>query len=154
MTIYYRQALGMLIIFLFLVLVGCRRNLQTPVEIQEVADCYKETDWNANDVHDALIGKWELQFGGLYSTDVPTPPDEQNGKFVEFNSDSLFVYDDEWTLIDSSHWEVVVGDAPLFELELTKYISGLRGRILICDDVVIFNNSYISGTDSFFQRFE
>lgn len=135
--------------------VSCKKEVEPPISQQGIWDCHHERVWDSTGVKNALLGKWELKYGGLYYSIEDETPKGQNARTVEFIDDSISVYNQDGIHIGTSTWKVVDGDSRLFELEVKPGIVGLYGRILICDDWVEFNISYLlNGGDTYFRRIE
>ena len=154
MIINYPRLIAVVFLGALISVISCKKDIDPPIAIDETWNCYHQKQWSNQDIHDSLIGSWELKYGGLYSTDVQSTPKEQNGKFVEFSYDSVFIFNAKRILILASTWVVTDGDADTYSLKLKNSIVGLYGRILICGDWVIFNSSYRDGVDSYFRRSE
>lgn len=134
--------------------ISCKKEVEPPISQQDIWDCHHERVWDSISVKNTLLGNWELKYGGLYYSIEDETPKEQKARTVEFNDDSISVYNQDGIHIGTSTWKVVDGDPGLFKLDVKPGIVGLYGQILICDDLVEFNISYISGIDSYFQRIE
>ena len=71
---------------------------------------------------------------------------------VEFKSDSTLEVKVNGATTQSSTWEIVnLGDSQ-FEINADPVVPQLHGRILFCEDRVLFYDSYIDGCDNYFKR--
>ncbi len=79
----------------------------------------------------------------------------QEGEFT-LTENSAVVTEGNWQLrvadIDYSEPDSDKPDIYLFKLDLNNPSIYLYGRIILCEDKVLFNNSYIDGVDNLFIR--
>ncbi len=79
---------------------------------------------------------------------------EYDGLSIEFNSDNTLEVKEDGVVTQTSTWVVVDRNWELFQLEVNPYVTQLGGGVLICDDRVIFNYSFVDGCDNYFAKIE
>lgn len=119
----------------------------------EIWNCYQDSEWSVVKVKDALIGEWKW----IYSENFWAPNEglntEDKNTIIEFLNDSSVQIYVNGNLTGTTNWTVKPKDGELFGLELDSTITTLLyGRILICGETLEFNNSYIDGSDNYFQK--
>lgn len=120
-------------------------------------DCHFNQTWDSTSVAKALIGKWKLIYVSSYADPSLTYEGDKN-QVVEFQKDSVFVRING-RIIEQGAWSVGIEDQSLHDPDFIAYgvntqpfISLLKGRLLICEDKLMINNSYIDGADGYFDR--
>lgn len=137
--------------------IGCDDEdiAQRPVSLEKMSNSYHQNEWNENIIAEELTGKWQW----IYTENFWAPDEGQNteneNRVIEFLSDStlhVFVNDE---LVESTRWIVIpVNSSDLFKLELDEPVQHLYGQILICDNTLLFFDSYRDGTDNYFRKIE
>ena len=141
---------------LLLTTVSCdseRKELVPPPLSQaEMWDCYQQQEWDMQSLREELIGRWRW----VYSVNYWAPDEGRNTESeelqVHFEDDSTLTVIRRGDVEQTTTWTVVVRDASLFGIDTDKSVGNLRGRILLCDNLIEFNNSYIDGSDNYFVK--
>jgi hypothetical protein len=131
---------------------SCNKAEKPPIKKDKIWDCHHEETWDAFKIKNSLIGEWEWEFISCWANQEDANSNEFIGLTIEFKSDSTLLVKEDGQLAQTSNWKVVEGDGDLFAIEATPSIRQLNGRILIGDDRVLFNDSYIDGCDNYFKR--
>jgi hypothetical protein len=71
---------------------------------------------------------------------------------VTFRTDHTFSVNENATLLTQGTWKLVQLDSNSCRLDLSSASEYLYGRILFCDDQVLFNDSYRDGCDNLFIK--
>jgi len=125
-----------------------------PISQSDIWNCYNDSEWSDVKVKDELIGKWKW----IYTENFWTPNEgwntENENTVIEFLNDSSLQISVNSVLMGTTKWSVKPQDGELYGLELDSTITALlHGRILICGEILEFNNSYIDGSDNFFKKY-
>ena len=128
---------------------------QRPMSQADIWDCYNNSEWSELKIRNELIGKWKW----IYSESFWAPDKgwntENENTLIEFTNDSTLNISVNGNSEKTTMWIVTPKDGELYGLELDSAISTLvYGRILICGEILEFNNSYIDGIDNYFKRIE
>lgn len=123
-----------------------------PLSQGEIWDCYQKREWNEQTIKDELIGQWRW----IYSVSYWAPDDGRNTEsentLIRFSGDSTLNVVIDGSSQSSIRWSVVQRDGDLFGVDTENTVAQLYGRILLCDNLLEFNNSYIDGSDNYFER--
>ena len=149
-----------IIAFMLFLVTGCHKDsennpLNKPPTQMELWECHTQTIWHEETVFNALVGKWKWFYTQSYGLEETGRNTESENTVIEFQKDSVINVIVDGKLEASTNWGVTLTDPPLFGLTTGTIISQLLyGRILFCDDLVEFNDSYIDGDDNYFKRIE
>ncbi len=128
---------------------------QRPMSQTDIWKCYNNSEWSELKIRNELIGKWKW----IYNESFWYPNDGRNTEsentVIEFSNDSTITIIVNGNSEDTTKWMVTPKDGELYGLELDSSVTTLLyGRILICGEILEFNNSYIDGSDNYFKRIE
>ena len=122
-----------------------------PIERNDMSACHFQLGYDKAETRTALIGKWDLNFLGCYSTPgdaAYVPP----GEFVvEFFEDSTLVITEHGIITDTSKWDLIDGISGVFWLKSPGNFQ-LPGYIQFCDDYLEFNAAPVHACDKFFRK--
>ena len=126
-----------------------------PISQTDIWNCYNDSEWSELRVRNQLIGKWKW----IYSENFWAPDEgwntESENTLIEFSNDSTLGIIVNGNLENTTKWMVTHKDGDLYGLEMDSTITTLLyGRILVCGEILIFNNSYIDGSDNYFKKIE
>lgn len=148
------QSLALFLI-LSLALLACNQEENfpdPPVSHTEMWNCYQKTSWDSLKIKNALVGEWEWEYIACAWNLKAASYDEFKELTVEFKPDNTVAVKENGQTIETSSWKVIDGDADLFALSVDTKVAPLYGRILICDNRVVFNGSYIDLCDNYYKR--
>jgi len=134
---------------------SCEKEIKIeipPINQKIMWDCHHEKTWDSLKTQNTLIGIWEWKYIACFWTPENANSEDFQGLSIEFKSDSTLDVKQDGNIIQTSNWKVVDGDAGLYALEVETHVMQLGGRILFCEDIVEFNDSYIDGCDNYFRR--
>lgn len=145
---------SIIIFFMGFLLFSCDKNHvdDPPFSISELASCYRDSVWNESKISNELIGTWHWEYVSCFWSPDQAKNVIDSNLTIEFRADSTLLMKRSGKLLQTSTWEVVEGDLDLFSIEEEPFIDLLFGRMLICDDKLIFNGSYIDFCDNYFRR--
>ena len=147
-------------ILAMLLATGCKKDKAEkeiefiPPTQMEMWDCHTQTVWHLQTVFDELVGKWKWIYQESFWAPGEGSNTEDENTIIEFRQDSVLNVFVNNQIVGTTNWIVIQIDPPLFNVSTDSIISQLPGRILFCDDLVEFNNSYIDGNDNYFKRIE
>ncbi len=163
----YFKPSGYLILFLTVLLLSCGHERTEmpgppvdtggpcpPKSQGDMWTCHHTSTWDITKAHNALIGKWEWKYSGCYWKPEDAGCDSLSAFKIEFTNENKYIVEENGQMIQNGSWVLTDGDSDLFKLQATPAVSTLYGRILFCDDIVEFNDSYIDGCDNYFRRKE
>ncbi|MCB0630687.1 MAG: hypothetical protein R2824_07570 [Saprospiraceae bacterium] len=141
----------LLTIFLTLVLFStCQQDEILPYSIEGAYNCFQESNWTTDSVDAALLGSWEWVYYSCYSGEMEET--EAGELLLKFYSDHQLEIYRNGLLDRVDTWKVIERGSENFELETDLIHPWLNGDIVICDELLVFFNSYIDGCDNFFEK--
>ena len=138
-----------------LILLSCSKE-EAPVVQSPIGNCSEQVPLDSVQTSNALIGEWEWIFIDCFWW----YPEQANGEkyqglSVIFRADSTLEVVEKRQVTQTAHWEIVDGYNGFLALEVDPPVEQLHGLIRrYCNDVVLFNDSYVDGCDNFFRRKE
>ncbi|PHN05029.1 hypothetical protein [Flavilitoribacter nigricans] len=143
-----RAWLGLLLLIVFLP--ACQEETALPYSIEGAYNCYQDETWTLESVDDALIGEWDHVYYSCYSGEMEEIP-VGDLRLVFKENHELEIYRDG--LLDRQDtWEVIPRGSENFALTTSQIQPWLNGDIVICEDLLVFFESYIDGCDNYFER--
>lgn len=123
-----------------------------PVALDSMLQCYGKRAWDSTSIHDALVGKWQWEYINCYFNPEDGNSEDFKNLSVEFKqNDSLEVkVNNQLTQISS--WQVTRLNDGYFKLTVNPIVLQLPGRVLICDNRVLFYDSYTDGCNNYFKK--
>jgi len=123
-----------------------------PKSMSKMSKCYNETSWDTTGISNALLGEWEWKYVSCLDFREDASDETYKGLEVDFKSDNSLIVKENGTITQTSTWKIVEEHADFFGLEVEPSLPQLRGMIIICDELVVFNNSYIDVCDNYFEK--
>lgn len=127
---------------------SCKKDPSTFVNAAQLWDCNKTQEFDSTKLANKLIGSWQWSQS---STELGSKRADKNIK-VTFSTTGTFSTTENSNVITQGHWRLKVVDSNILGLLMDNPSEYLHGRILLCDNQVLFNNSYIDGSDNLFIR--
>ncbi|MFA9388316.1 MAG: hypothetical protein ACERKD_00825 [Prolixibacteraceae bacterium] len=145
---------AMLIVLFGIVLSNCNDSNvdEPPFDINENLACYNKTEWDSQLIKNKLIGTWNWVYTQSYSSPdngINTEPSNIN---IRFDNDSILTFIENEKTKFTTRWNVVSKENSYFEIDTDSTINHIFGRIIICDDHLLFNGSYIDLSDNYFNK--
>lgn len=153
---------GKLLVFLILLLItqSCNKDSQTDdntkdysksgIDIQRLWDCNKSQNFDEVTLTSKLIGSWKWVAESCFWTGKTINADKD--VIITLNQGGSFSVKEDSIEITNGIWKLKDADSGILGLDLDHKSGYLYGRILICDNEVLFNHSYIDGCDNLFLR--
>jgi hypothetical protein len=139
--------------FAFL-LASCCKTEETEYSLSEFWDCRQQDRQDSAELHQALLGRWEWDFVRCYWTPEKANSHEYRGLQIHIvDPDSLEVLQNR-VAIQTSKWKLVPTDGSFYKIEADPPVDPFQGRILRCQNRIVFNASYFDGCDHFFHKKE
>lgn len=151
-----KKIFNVIIVFIVFTIISCDKEdiSSRPLSQTEIWTCYSQIDWNESQIRDELIGKWRWVYTENYWAPEKGHNTENDNTQIEFFQDSTLNVLIGGEIKNTTKWIIIPKDGELYGLELDSSVSQLYGRILICGKIIEFNNSYIDGSDNYFERIE
>ena len=112
--------------------------------------CYQKGNWDEQTLQNEMYGEWNWVFAASPWT-VEGMNTERERTKLTFSSDSTLFIKVNGVTTFSSGWSLEQsGD--LFNLESDSSHLLLHGGILLCDNLLSFNSSWVDGGDYYFER--
>ena len=134
------------------IFLACTKDPYLSHSRADIMSCIKNKDWDSNITGEALIGDWEWIYVSCISAPEIDHDDQYKGLSIKFNSDMTLEVKQDGQVTQTSTWNVVSSETEYLVIEADPYVTQLSGRILFCDDLMEFNQSYIDGCDNYFKR--
>jgi hypothetical protein len=149
------RILTLLITTMLLVGQGCDDNQNPMYDYGSIWKCHQESNWSYETTKNEIVGLWEWKY--IKCCGETTKPFQNGtaskGLKIEFKSDGTGILIDK-DAIGEFTWDIdlLVNENGLYEFRTTSIIPQLYGRLLLCDNVMMCNSSYIDGADNFFIK--
>jgi len=135
-----------LLLTICLILLSCKKNKN-----QTLWECSNAQFLDSATISNKIIGSWlwVKQLCGDGNGDVIAAT--KNIK-VTFNANATFTVFENSSIITQGNWKLKIVDSNTWGLDPTSSSEYLYGRILFCNNQVMFNDSYIDGCDNVFAK--
>jgi hypothetical protein len=138
-----------LIYLTFLILaLGTESCKKDKSEMQLLWDCNKSQHFDSTKLANHLIGTWKWK---KMSYGLTTTPADKN-VVVLFDSKGKFSVSENSVTVTRGSWRLKPVDSEILGLSMDTPSQYLYGRILLCSDQLLFNDSYRDGADNYFTR--
>ena len=147
---------GIIVLIVFTIISCDKEDIsQRPMSQTSIWNCYNDSEWTDLNIRNEFIGSWKWIYSESYWAPDKGRNTENENTLIEFFNDSTLNIIVDGELKNTTKWTVTSKDGDLYELTLESSITPIiYGRILICGEIVEFNNSYIDGSDNYFERIE
>lgn len=123
-----------------------------PVTVPAMQECYQKFAWDSVSIHDKLLGQWDWEYIQCFWDPEKGNYKDFLGMTVEFKSGNTLEVKMNGQTTQSSTWKIVdMGDG-YFKVDTNPLVVQLPGKILFCEDRVLFNDSYVDGCDNYFKK--
>ncbi len=137
--------LTLLCLTIFAGIISCKKDR---LDINSFWQCNQSQNLDTTAISSKLIGSWGW---AKQSCETGAKPANRNIK-VTFKSDRTFAVNESSNNLTQGTWKLVQVDGSSWQLDLSTPSEFLYGRILFCNNQVLFNNSYRDGCDNLFNR--
>ena len=132
---------------------SCKKDGESSarIDMKELWDCNAAQNFDSAKLASKLIGAWKWTAQSCYGSGYKTNLADKNVK-VTFTSTGTFTVMENSIIVTQGNWKLKIQDVTIYGLDLDHTSEYLHGRILLCDNRVLFNASYIDGCDNLFVR--
>jgi len=138
-------------IFISLLTFSCSKDKLDQIDTKQLWDCYKSQNYDSTKLASELLGTWKWT---AYHVEVPGTNKANKDVFLNLTKTGTFTVTENSVVITQGNWNLRIVDINNYELELNNPSTYLYGRIVLCENQVLFNNSYIDGSDNLFIKME
>jgi hypothetical protein len=144
----------------FCILFSCQKELGTqnkvplkpPVSLSEMIRCHQSLSPDSAQVYAAMLGTWSWEF----ITCFWSPENASNSQFetlsIELQPGNIMLVKQAGVVQQTGGWRMVNLNDGYYEIQTDPAVVQLRGRILICNQRMVFNESYVDGCDNYFTK--
>ena len=128
---------------------SCSKKKSLQINMKQIWNCNDSQKFDSIKLASKLIGTWKWTSS---ANELEGTKKADKDVKVTFTSSGTFSISENSTIVTDGNWKLKMKDSPIHGLVLDKASTYLDGRILLCEDEVLFNDSYIDGTDHLFTR--
>jgi len=141
-------------LLLTIALFSCEKqnNPQPPLSLEDMHSCHQKKDWHAELLRDSLLGEWRWLYTQNFWAPEAAHYTTNQEVFISFRPDSLLHIVVREDTLHTTKWQVSLRRTNMYQLVLEEPHQYLHGDIVLCEDLLLFNNSYVDGSDNFFER--
>lgn len=142
---------------LIFLMISCtkKETAQRPMSQTDIVNCYQDMEWSRLGIRNTLIGNWRWIYNESYWSYGEGTNTENKNTLIELSNDSILTVFVDGEPKNTTRWTIEKNSGNSFFVELDSFVTTLLvGRILICGDIVEFNNSFVDGDDNYFQKIE
>jgi hypothetical protein len=129
---------------------SCKKDTLLVIDIGSLAECTRSQHFDSTKLAAKLMGSWRW----METSSESGPGKADKDIKVTFTSAGKFTLTENSTILSRGSWQLKNDDSGGFELETDHLGSMLYGHILLCEDKLLFNDSYRDGFDNLFTRSE
>ncbi len=139
--------LALLCLIIISGLSSCKKE---KVDVNSYWHCNQSQTLDSIAISSKLIGSWTWAKQSCFWTEK-TKSADKNVQVV-FKSDHTFSVSEGSNTLTQGTWNLEQVDGTSWGLDMSSSSDYLYGRILFCNNQVLFNHSYIDGCDNLFNR--
>jgi hypothetical protein len=121
------------------------------INTKQLMDCYTAQNYDSTRLASQLIGNWKWIESYAYAIGSVQA---DKAVFLNLTQGGTYTVTVNSVISSQGHWGLQIVDGNGFGLVTTQSINYLQGRILLCGNQLLFNNSYIDGADNLFARIQ
>ncbi len=129
------------------ILFSCKKDI---LDINSFWQCNSSQNLDSTAISNKIVGSWTWAKQSCFWTGKTKTADKKIK--VTFNSNATFTILKNSSIITQGNWKLNTIDSNMWGLDLTPSSDYLYGRILFCNDQVLFNDSYRDGCDNLFEK--
>jgi len=130
--------------------INCKKRLIKKIDIQHYYDCHQAQNLDSLGLSKKILGTWKWnKISCLEVHEKGRRADKD--VVVKFTSDGNYILKEESKTIAQGKWSLVIVDRML-GLALEQPSNYLQGKVLVCEDEILFHGSYIDVCDHLFKR--
>ncbi len=134
----------------FLLVCSLSFSCKKDMDLDSFWSCNSAQNLDSTAISNKIQGPWKW-IKQACCGDSKFKPADKNIKVI-FNPNSTFTVSENSTIVTQGNWRLVIVDATMWGLDLSSSNSYLYGRILFCDNKVLFNDSHLDGGDFVFEK--
>ncbi len=123
-----------------------------PVTLDSMLQCHEQGSWDSTKIYNALIGKWNWEYIKCYWNPEDANSEEYKNLTIEFKHNDTLEVKLNNQITQRVSWHVARLNDGYFKITVNPIVLQLPGRVLFCDDRVIFYDSYTDGCDNYFKK--
>lgn len=118
-------------------------------------DCYDNEGYSKEKLASAMAGNWEWQYISCYWT-----PEDANSEACEscelrLGEDGNFNFVEDGAVSLSGTWTLLESfSAGYYTIQTSPSLEWALGQVYLCDDQLLFFNSYIDGCDNYYNALD
>ena len=128
-------------------LISCKKE---NIDLNSFWECNKSQNLDTTAISVKLVGSWTWAKQSCF-WEGKTKSADRNIK-VTFNNNHTFSINENSNTLTQGTWKIVQVDGNSWEFDLSSPGEYLYGRILFCNNQVLFNDSYRDGCDNVFNK--
>jgi hypothetical protein len=140
----------LLLLLISLFLFSCSKDSEP--DQQKFWDCHTSQNFDSTAIANRLLGTWNLSSQMCGPGAAGGPVVLRIAVKSTFNTDGSFSVVDHSSTLTQGNWKLKIVDANMWGLDLSVQSNYLYGRILFCENKVLFNDSYRDGCDTKFEK--
>ncbi|MCX8020692.1 MAG: hypothetical protein N2747_09390 [Chitinophagaceae bacterium] len=129
---------------------SCEKDKGASIDMKGLWNCNASQNFDSTKLAAKLVGSWKWTTVSCYWSG--TTQKANKDVIVTFTSAGTFTVTENGTVTTRGNWKLKIVDRGILGLDLDNPSTFLYGRILLCDNEVLFNHSYIDGCDNLFKR--
>jgi hypothetical protein len=141
---------GLVCILSLAVISSCTKQKGNRVLTPEFINCHKTANPDSASISSRLPGTWKWKAISCFWSNKTTRADKNI--YLTINPDGTFAIIENSSLIQQGRWNLALVDPPSWGIRSVPYSAYLDGRIFICGNQFVANNSYIDGCDYLFEK--
>lgn len=123
-----------------------------PKTLADMLSCHNSVGWDSLEVNNKLIGRWEWQHIRCYANPEAANNNDFAGLQVEFKADNTLQIKENGVITQTSSWQVAPSSDGFYKINTTPYAILLPGKIVFCDTLAMFYDTYVDGCDNYFKQ--
>ena len=139
--------LTLLCLTLLTALAACKKDKK--LDVDSYWRCNEAQNLDSTAISAKLIGSWIWNKRACF--EAATESANKNIQ-VTFRADGTFSVNENATSLTQGTWKLEQANHKTWQLNLSSRSDYLYGRILFCDNQVLFNQSYLDGCDNLFNK--
>lgn len=136
-----------IILMLTSILSSCKKE---KINVNDFWECSKSLNLDSTAIANKLTANWTWKKQSCFWTGQTKKADKDVK--VNFNTNRTFTVTQNEIIVAQGSWKLKIVDSNMYGLDLSQFSEYLNGRILFCNDEILFNDSYRDGCDNFFGK--
>ncbi|MBS1511608.1 MAG: hypothetical protein JST86_12250 [Bacteroidetes bacterium] len=128
------------------------QSQKPPITPDSMLLCHNQTIWDSSTIHQHLIGKWQWEYIKCYWAPENANNEDFKNLSVEFKQNNSLEVKLNGQTTQTSSWAIVRLNDGYFKLVTNPIVFQLPGKVLFCENHVLFFDSYTDGCDNYFKK--